>query len=122
MGISTNLRGRSTTSSEFKGLTLTGGRIEHATGRGSSDQTGLAVAGGTESNQFDLAGGDWNVTKDLTAQYYYANLDNYYTQHFFGLIHTLVKARTISPLKPTCATSKLTRQVQIAPVMVRLQN
>jgi hypothetical protein len=79
------------TSSEFKDLTLTGGRIEHATGRGSTDRTGLAAMGGTrESNQFDFAGGDWKVTKDLTAQYYYANLDNYYTQQFFGLIHTLV--------------------------------
>ncbi|MBW4793287.1 OprD family porin [Pseudomonas tolaasii] len=78
------------TSGEFKDLTLTGGRIEHATGRGSTDQTGLSVAGGTrESNKFDFAGGDWKVTKDLTAQYYYANLDDYYTQHFFGLIHTL---------------------------------
>ncbi|MDN4548040.1 OprD family porin [Pseudomonas sp. C32] len=78
------------TSSEFKDLTLTGGRIEHATGRGSTDQTGLAAMGGTrESNQFDFAGGDWKVTKDLTAQYYYAHLDNYYTQQFFGLIHTL---------------------------------
>ncbi|WP_213939054.1 OprD family porin [Pseudomonas sp. dw_612] len=78
------------TSGEFKELTLTGGRIEHATGRGSSDQTGLAATGGTrESNAFDFAGGDWKVTKDLTAQYYYANLDNYYTQQFFGLIHTL---------------------------------
>jgi hypothetical protein len=78
------------TSSEFKDLTLTGGRIEHATGRGSTDQTGLAALGGTrESNQFDFAGGDWKVTKDLTAQYYYANLDNYYIQQFFGLIHTL---------------------------------
>lgn len=78
------------TSSEFKDLTLTWGRIEHATGRGSTDQTGLAAMGGTrESNQFDFAGGDWKVTKDLTAQYYYAHLDNYYTQQFFGLIHTL---------------------------------
>jgi len=78
------------TSSEFKDLTLIGGRIEHATGRGSTDQTGLAAMGGTrESNQFDFAGGDWKVTKDLMAQYYYAKLDNYYTQQFFGLIHTL---------------------------------
>ncbi|WP_433736720.1 OprD family porin [Pseudomonas putida] len=78
------------TSSEFKDLTLTGGRIEHATGRGSTDQTGLAVAGGTrESNQFDFAGGDWKLTKDLTAQYYYAKLENYYNQQFFGLTHTL---------------------------------
>ena len=50
----------------------------------------MAATGGTrESNAFDFAGGDWKVTKDLTAQYYYANLDNYYTQQFFGLIHTL---------------------------------
>ncbi|KAA8562855.1 Porin-like protein NicP [Pseudomonas extremaustralis] len=78
------------TSSEFKDLTLTGGRIEHATGRGSTDQTGLAAMGGTrESNQFDFAGGDWKVTKDLTAQYYYAHLENYYNQQFFGLTHTL---------------------------------
>jgi hypothetical protein len=78
------------TSGEFKDLALIGGRIEHATGRGSSDQTGLAATGGTrESNTFDFAGGDWKVTKDLTAQYYYAHLDNYYTQQFFGLIHTL---------------------------------
>lgn len=77
------------TSGEFKDLTLIGGRIEHATGRGSTDQTGLSVLGGTrESNKFDFAGGDWKVTKDLTAQYYYANLNDYYTQHFFGLIHT----------------------------------
>lgn len=82
--------GSQITSSEFKDLTLTGGRIEHATGRGSTDQTGLAALGGTrESNQFDFAGGDWKVTEDLTAQYYYAHLDNYYTQQFFGLIHTL---------------------------------
>ncbi|WP_160109528.1 OprD family porin [Pseudomonas izuensis] len=81
------------TSSEFKDLTLIGGRIEHATGRGSSDQTGLAATGGTrESNRFDFAGGDWKVTRDLTAQYYYAHLDDYYTQQFFGLIHVLAIA------------------------------
>jgi hypothetical protein len=75
-------------SGEFKDLTLIGGRIEHATGRGSTDQTGLAALGGArESNQFDFAGGDWKVTKNLTAQYYYAHLDDYYSQQFFGLIH-----------------------------------
>jgi len=77
------------TSSEFKDLTLIGGRIEHATGRSSSDQTGLAATGGTrESNAFDFAGGDWKITRDLTAQYYYAHLDDYYSQQFFGLLHT----------------------------------
>jgi hypothetical protein len=46
--------------------------------------------GGTrQGNQFDFVGGDWKVTKDLTAQYYFAHLENYYNQQFFGLIHTL---------------------------------
>ncbi|MEB6590745.1 OprD family porin [Pseudomonas asiatica] len=81
------------TSSEFKDLTLTVGRIEHATGRGSSDQTGLSATGGTrESNAFDFAGGDWKISRGLTAQYYYAHLDDYYTQQFFGLLHTLTIA------------------------------
>lgn len=77
------------TSKEFEGLTLTGGRIEHATGRGSSDQTGLGIAGATqESNKFYFAGGDWIVSPNLVAQYYFANLDDFYTQNFLGLIHT----------------------------------
>ena len=78
------------TSNDLDKLTLTAGRLEHATGRGSSDSTGLAVSGGRqESNQFLFAGADYKVTKDLTAQYYLANLEDYYTQHFFGLQHVL---------------------------------
>lgn len=78
------------TSNEIDALTLTGGRLEHATGRGSSDRTGLAVSGGSrESNQFLFAGADYKVTPNLTAQYYLANLEDYYTQHFFGLQHAL---------------------------------
>ncbi|MNC07528.1 Porin-like protein NicP precursor [compost metagenome] len=45
-GLPQTFEGGQITSSEFKDLTLTGGRIEHATGRGSTDQTGLAVLGG----------------------------------------------------------------------------
>ncbi|MFW0757443.1 OprD family porin [Pseudomonas sp. H11T01] len=77
-------------SNDFEHLTLTGGHIEHATGRGSSDRTGLAVAGGTqESNQFNFAGADYKITDALLAQYYYANLEDYYQQHFGGLVHDL---------------------------------
>lgn len=82
--------GGQVTSSEIDGLTLTGGRLEHVTGRGSSDRTGLAVAGGSrESNEFLFAGGDYKLGKDLLAQYYFANLQDYYNQHFVGLTHTL---------------------------------
>jgi hypothetical protein len=77
-------------SNDFEHLTLTGGHLEHATGRGSSDSTGLAVAGGTrESNAFNFAGADYKVTDALLAQYYYANLEDYYQQHFAGLVHNL---------------------------------
>nr|WP_024309969.1 OprD family porin [Pseudomonas sp. P818] len=78
------------TSNEIDNLTLTAGQIEHAVGRASSNSTGLSVAGGTqESNKFYFAGGDWKVNSDLTAQYYYANLEDYYKQHFAGLGHNL---------------------------------
>ncbi|WP_054898088.1 OprD family porin [Pseudomonas sp. NBRC 111137] len=79
------------TSKEIEALTLTGGRLEQSTGRGSSDLTGLAVSGGSrESNEFLFAGADYKVTPNLTAQYYFANLEDYYNQHFFGLHHVLV--------------------------------
>ena len=78
------------TSREINDVTLVAGQLEHATGRASSNQTGLAVAGATEqSNQFRFAGGDWKVTPNLTLQYYYANLEDYYKQHFGGLMHVL---------------------------------
>ncbi|MBV6826519.1 OprD family porin [Pseudomonas sp. PD9R] len=78
------------TSKDIDNLTLVGGLIEHAVGRSSTNDTGLAVSGGTQqSNKFTYAGGDWSVTKQLTAQYYYGKLEDYYTQQFGGLVHVL---------------------------------
>ncbi|OAI92121.1 OprD family porin [Pseudomonas putida] len=75
-------------SKEIDNLTLNAGQLTHAMGRASSNRTGLSVAGGTEdSNKFQFAGGDWKVTKDLTLQYYYSNLEDFYKQHFLGLVH-----------------------------------
>ena len=80
--------GGTVTSKEIDNVTFNAGQLEHATGRASSNSTGLAVNGGTqESNKFRFAGADWKVTKDLTLQYYYANLEDYYKQHFLGLVH-----------------------------------
>jgi hypothetical protein len=80
--------GGTITSKEIDNVTINAGQLEHATGRASSNSTGLAVDGGTEeSNQFRFAGADWKVTKDLTLQYYYANLQDYYKQHFLGAVH-----------------------------------
>ncbi|AHL36534.1 porin [Pseudomonas brassicacearum] len=80
--------GGTITSKEIDGVTFNAGQLEHAVGRAGSNSTGLAVNGGTEeSNQFRYGGADWKVTKDLTLQYYYANLQDYYKQHFLGAVH-----------------------------------
>jgi len=73
---------------EIDNLTVNAGQLTHAMGRASSNRTGLSVAGATQdSNKFRYAGGDWKVTKDLTLQYYYSNLEDFYKQHFLGLVH-----------------------------------
>ncbi|HBP0982201.1 TPA: OprD family porin [Pseudomonas aeruginosa] len=77
------------TSKEIDNLTLNAGRLEHFTGRGSSDRSGLSVRGGQQaSNEFYFAGGDYKVGNDLLLQYYHASLDDYYRQNFAGLVHT----------------------------------
>lgn len=78
------------TSKEIDGLTLTAGQLEHTVTRASSDDVGLAINGRTkdaDSNKFYFAGGDYKITKNLTAQYYYGNLEEFYKQHFLGLLH-----------------------------------
>ncbi|MGV8920278.1 MAG: OprD family outer membrane porin [Pseudomonas sp.] len=85
-----NFDGGIITSKEINDLTVTAGQLEHSTGRASTNSTALSVAGATKaSNQFRFAGADYKLTKDLTLQYYFANLDDFYTQNFFGLIHVL---------------------------------
>lgn len=76
------------TSKDLDSVTFTAGQLTRSIGRASSNWTDLSVAGGTEgSNEFRFAGADWKVTKDLTLQYYFANLEDYYKQHFLGLVH-----------------------------------
>lgn len=85
------------TSNDIDNLTLVGGKLEHAKGRNSSNNDSLTIAGSNgatrtatsnaRSNEFYYAGGDYKITKDLTAQYYYGNLSDFYKQHFLGLTH-----------------------------------
>jgi hypothetical protein len=78
------------TSKDLDNFTFVAGQLEHSTGRATTNSTGLSVNGATEnSNQFRFAGTDWKVTKDLTLQYYYANLEDFYKQNFLGLVHVL---------------------------------
>ncbi|MCH4877880.1 OprD family porin [Pseudomonas sp. TMW22090] len=88
-------QGGQITSGEIKDLTLVGGQIEAVKGRNSSNNEQLSIGGantrGTawrDSNKFIYAGGDYKITKDLTAQYYYGNLEDFYKQHFLGLVHS----------------------------------
>ena len=86
-------QGGQITSSEFKDLTFTGGQIEHAKGRNSSNNEGLSIAGANNSvtgkfvNKFYYGGVDYKLNKDLLLQYYYGNLEDFYKQHFLGLVH-----------------------------------
>jgi len=86
-------QGAQVTSKEIKDLTLIAGKIEHSTERNSSNSDSLSIAGadgpddGRSSNEFYYAGADYKVTDDLLLQYYYGNLRDFYTQHFFGLVH-----------------------------------
>lgn len=82
------------TSDEFEDLTLVAGQLEHMVGRGSTNESGFAVGGPSgqlmpQSNKFRFAGGDWKAAPNLLLQYYYANLEDYYGQHYAGLVHTL---------------------------------
>lgn len=90
-------QGGQITSSDFKDLTLIGGQIEQVKSRNSSNNENLSIAGanggannaiaGKASNKFIYFGGDYKLSKDLVAQYYYGNLENFYKQNFLGLTH-----------------------------------
>ncbi|TBU96890.1 outer membrane porin, OprD family [Stutzerimonas kirkiae] len=75
---------------EIDGLRLLGGMLEHSVERASTDKQGLKLAGsGADSNSFRFAGADYQLTRNLLVQYYYANLEDFYKQHFLGLGHDL---------------------------------
>jgi len=87
-------QGGQITSNDIDDLTLVGGKIEQVKGRNSSNNEQLSISGansptstGRDSNNFIYAGGDYKITKDLTAQYYYGKLEDFYKQNFLGLVH-----------------------------------
>ncbi|TFY90591.1 porin [Pseudomonas kairouanensis] len=86
-------RGYQVDSKDLKDFNLVAGKIEQVVDRNSSNDQGLSIAGANDpnkgkfSNQFYYAGTDYTVTKQLQVQYYYASLENFYQQHFLGLVH-----------------------------------
>ncbi len=82
-------RGGQLTSNDIDNLTLHLGQIERASGRASSDYQNLTIAGGSQRvNQFRYAGGDYKLTSNLTTSYFFAELQDYYRQHYLGAIHS----------------------------------
>ncbi|APQ11794.1 porin [Pseudomonas oryzihabitans] len=88
-------QGAQVTSKDIKDLTLTAGQLQSAKNRNSTDQDQLSIAGANsgstarDSNKFNFVGGDYKVTKDLTLQYYFGQLEDFYNQHFLGLTHSV---------------------------------
>lgn len=80
--------GGTITSKEIDNLTINAGQLSKAMGRASSNSTGLSINGATQdSNKFRFGGLDYKLTPDLTLQYYYSNLEDFYKQHFLGATH-----------------------------------
>lgn len=82
-------RGGHLTSTQINSLTLHLGEIRKASGRASTDYEELRISGGTERvDQFRFAGGDFRPTGRLTTSYYFAELEDYYRQHYLGAVHS----------------------------------
>lgn len=87
-------QGWQATSKDFENFTLIGGRLGGVKSRNSSNNEDLAISGaggpaGKRSNQFYYAGVDYTVRPNLLLQYYYGELEDFYQQHFVGLVHNL---------------------------------
>ena len=81
------------TSSELDGLTFTGGRLDKVIDRASTNSEELILnsknrrfASGVTADHLDLMGLDYQFAKGLTGRYYFADLEDIYRQHFFGLL------------------------------------
>ncbi|EXF47456.1 porin [Pseudomonas sp. BAY1663] len=98
------MRGAQLVSNEIDGLTLDLGYIDQINNRNSTNYEdmvvnttgkditidGASVAdSGVESDELVYLGGTYKVTKDLSASYYYSNLEDFYKQHALNLIHVL---------------------------------
>lgn len=86
-------------SQEIEGLTLDGGYVREVNNRNSGDFEDLSMTAGgkrgftfTDGNltdSFQFLGGTYQLNKDLSAAYYYSNLEDLYKQNSFNLVHVL---------------------------------
>jgi hypothetical protein len=86
-------------SQEIDGLMLEAGHVREVNHVNSGDYEdiritsgglrGITTIGDTSTDAFDFIGGTYKVTKELSAGYYYSNLDELYKQHSFNAVHVL---------------------------------
>jgi len=83
-------RGALLKSQEIDNLTLSAGHIDRIKLNSSTDYMDMSANRiGGESNNFNFAGGDYQVTPQLTTSLHYAKLENIYQQYYGGLVHVL---------------------------------
>ncbi|MEA1605015.1 OprD family porin [Pseudomonas spirodelae] len=75
-------------SNDYEDISIANSFKSDKTG-GSVGARGIRLSGGATSDSFDFIGGTYKVSKDLTAGYYYSNLDELYKQHSFNAVHVL---------------------------------
>lgn len=73
-------------SSDYEDISITN---SFNSDRGTAGTRGIRLSGGSTTDAFDFIGGTYKLTKDLTAGYYYSNLDELYKQHAFNAVHVL---------------------------------
>lgn len=88
------------TSQEVDGLTLHAARLTEFNLRDSTNNQEFpdigGKRGGQEVDNFDLVGGSYAFSPQLTASYYYGDYDNVYKQHFGGFVHKLPLGEGVS--------------------------
>lgn len=79
-------------SKDIKNLTFAAGQLDQVQQRDSMDYEDMgltsqygAYKSTAKSDQFRYAGGDYKLTPNMTVSYQFAQLDDIYRQHYFGL-------------------------------------
>ncbi|MDU4250975.1 OprD family porin [Pseudomonas sp.] len=84
---------------EIDGLTAQLGQLRQVKQRDSTNDEDLSMTRGnkrnivlgshTKSDRFNLAGGTYRWTDNLSTSYHYGGLENFYRQHYLSVVHTL---------------------------------
>lgn len=86
--LSSTYTGVTLNSREVAGLDLNAVYLTEVNRRDSSNREDIASSAGVTTDSFMALGGSYAVSKELTASYYYAQMEDVYAQHYLGAVHT----------------------------------